>query len=984
MYVREVIYSGSGRSCDMRMKRVGRWSSPIALSLLIILGTPLALLAGSSAGAAAPGAAPATETSAEPATGPGEVEVTATLPNGQPAAGATAIVEHVSWSGFGVPPAQTVKRTLTLDEKGKATASQLPLGNFSVAVFSEDAMFGDSGHLTADAPKAVSTLVLRGGVPCEGIVRAPDGKPVANAAVYAYEASLFGILPALDATAARATTDADGKFLSPVILKLPWRFCVAAEGFPRFITPQYAIDGRLLEITLAPGGSVAGKLVNSETQSPAAGIKVVVSGGRERYETTSDASGQFKQGGLPKGKASVFVEDTALVASGPNTCEITPDETAELTIPLVKGGTVKGVVVDGETGDPIAGVTASASPQGNESGGLARKSLAATAADGSFVIEGVGDGGYQVYASDGKRASKPTIVEARAGETIDGVVVTFNRPKPKGVEGRVLGAQGAPIEDAYLMFGGVNGQTFPERGQPMRGGRFSLDGMYGANAGYTVRALTLEGSTDPIPIPSAAEVPVTMTLRVVHPRTGIIEGQVLNANGQPVAHAEVIAQLAGSTSTSAISGQVLVADDQGRFTASTLFAEPYTIAVRDQGRGFTVEPEVGIISNGEFTRFDRNIIDLAVGQKVSNVVVRFEQTGMLIAGTVSGPDGNPLADARVEVVENPGVSGHSLSDGRFQIAVKDAGTYSLRIWRPGYSTALLNNIAAGSSAVRASLTKAAIVRGRVVDAASGKAIESFEIANVRGKIDPALTTVLPLFQDERGEPVDTRYTQFKPIRNVEGSFELPEVDATTPAIFVRAKGYRPAGLMAASAVAGSTVEGIEIGLEPAGQVSVTVLTYDRKPANYGQIMVAFPGGQLVRAAQIGERGKCLLEGLPLTEIEVQGEVSNCTPTYMTVTPTQGTPAELTLEMRSATRITVKVNTNSEGHAQFSAVLESVENPQGNRYESDLGSRQFYFNDVPNGQYTLYIQLHDDAGDSVIYQAPLEVDKTDQQEVEIDL
>jgi hypothetical protein len=117
------------------------------------------------------------------------------------------------------------------------------------------------------------------------------------------------------------------------------------------------------EIIMAPAARVVGRVVSRFPSVGVGGLKVGVQGSHESHgiwqDTQTDAGGRFAFDGLDEGTANIFLMDHPV--DGPWTyraaadARLTPGQTTEVEIELIRGVQVEGRVIDAD-GRPVAGI----------------------------------------------------------------------------------------------------------------------------------------------------------------------------------------------------------------------------------------------------------------------------------------------------------------------------------------------------------------------------------------------------------------------------------------------------------------------------------------------------------------------------------------------------------------------------------------------------------------------------------------------------
>jgi hypothetical protein len=172
----------------------------------------------------------------------------------------------------------------------------------------------------------------------------------------------------------RTTTDEQGGFRFPAVPP-PHRvvLAVSANGMGELsseVPGDYEagyISGtaaRPARLTMEPEARIKGRVVTELPGVGVAGLKVALQSTNDSARfwrtTRTDAAGRFELRGLPEGGGNIFLVDHP--NDGPwtyraiNNLALHPGKTAEVTIELIEGALVEGMVVDAATGDPVPGV----------------------------------------------------------------------------------------------------------------------------------------------------------------------------------------------------------------------------------------------------------------------------------------------------------------------------------------------------------------------------------------------------------------------------------------------------------------------------------------------------------------------------------------------------------------------------------------------------------------------------------------------------
>jgi beta-lactamase regulating signal transducer with metallopeptidase domain/uncharacterized GH25 family protein len=303
----------------------------------------------------------------------------------------------------------------------------------------------------------------------EGVVTAPDGKPVPNASIRANQGPRDADGVSITTIWTETKSDAQGRY----------KLLLQDDTYDLQVTSPDAFVGRWPKLTIGPKQAVArdlrlepgvvfrARLVDSQTGKPVAGV-LVKDWRHPGVAATSDAQGNLSIAGLipgpfefqvkVKGYARWWSEECAWDSSRRQVkegelqrnfddlhYELSPGM-EPVTITVEKAVRIRGRVVD-PSGNPVASATAA--PVSSLSGDT--RFSVKTATDGSFEMflpAGNGqeynlmahDGAYQEWRNWANDVAEP--LRTKPGEEIEGVVLKLSGPGT--VRGRVVDAAGNP------------------------------------------------------------------------------------------------------------------------------------------------------------------------------------------------------------------------------------------------------------------------------------------------------------------------------------------------------------------------------------------------------------------------------------------------------------------------------------------------------------------------------------------------------------
>lgn len=635
-----------------------------------------------------------------------------------------------------------------------------------------------------DAPEAPVSLarVIDRERDLHGIVVDADRKPVAGARVLVVQHA-FAEIEALDldhaqraasrALIAQQRTDAAGEFVIPLDAGRSYDLEVEAPGFARG-TASHCHAGERVEIVLTQGATLSGRVLRKRDDSPVVGARVELHYSRDlAAQQTSDAlfvetdaEGRYRFEGLPPGDRMFGAFPIADARSQWIVITLAPGKAIEQDIRVDAGRVLRGRVVDRDTQAPIAGAVV------GEGWGMRR--AVRTDARGEFEIRGFS--AYDLYELAVRAQGYGRIdLELHAKQPAADEFVEIALTRGRTLRGRVVDGNGAPVEDAYvaaaaLEYFGIG----PAQKHDWQSTHTSADGTYELadvrrdlhhalfvkKAGYGIVSYDLDdvdNANDVLAVPD-----------VVLRAGAIVRGVVVDEDGKPwpsrVVHlfgrnrdgakwndrdrTESVVQLANRSTRT---------DDLGRFAFADVASGSYDV----------LAPQRNVAEN------ERRRVE--VGDATSSVEVELVLSrGLSLAGRVVGPDGNGVhAFLVLYSPDDPRglVRQYTEEDGTFELRGLASAAYSGFAY-PTYVASVAGSerfangefreIAAGRTDVVVRLERAAVVRGRVLDA-DGSAAAGVNIEAVRDGIVETLALsaadgTFELWVAERGGPYVLRAT----------------------------------------------------------------------------------------------------------------------------------------------------------------------------------------------------------------------------------
>ncbi|MCC7012513.1 MAG: carboxypeptidase regulatory-like domain-containing protein [Planctomycetes bacterium] len=387
----------------------------------------------------------------------------------------------------------------------------------------------------------------------------------------------------------------------------------------------------------------------------------------------------------------------------------------------------------------------------------------------------------------------PTKVEPDRTEAVEPSValegddVEDAGPATNRITGRVINAQEQPVEGATVKI-----STDAMMGESLAIDWFSnrettgkfLSTTTDAKGGYVFRGVEPARSyylmavhpdfaavqEEGLRVPKAGEVRAPdLVLR----NGSVLKGYVTDVQGQPIPDA--------------------VLDLDSAYMMSFEMQSPDRLTVKTDGQGYfefknvSPGPRICSVWAEGFERqihHDKNFTGQPGEVQESNFKLGI---GHPIAGRAFGPDNEGVKGAKVIALNygsNVSSRGEVLTDddGNFQIDGLAQGSYLLTVQAKGYRQAKQNRVQIGDLTLQIEMIRQATLNGRVVDAATGKPIENFQVQLLH------VNTAVPIQGSATVsyEPTTVKET-VKGATN--GDFSLVGVDAGLFAIKVSAKGY---------------------------------------------------------------------------------------------------------------------------------------------------------------------------------------------------
>lgn len=512
---------------------------------------------------------------------------------------------------------------------------ELAAGSWSVAASADGHEPGAAkADVVAGHDAQVAIALRTGGRTLSGTVTDVTGGAVVGARI---DAARLDGNARLGRAVAVAFTDREGRYK----LTTGAGQLLVAASHPEYAPQTRYVDlgaaGATASFALVPGGAIEGVVRDAQTKQPVPGAIVRVRQGGSALElaeasertVTGDGDGAFRITGLRPGTYDLSAREGGRATRAPLRVGLgVAEQQADVVLLVGATAAIRGTVVD-EAGGAAAGVTVTARDDGGEGGSTTSD------AAGRFVLEGLAPSRWRLRGTSERYLSAATAPVELKARDVDGVVVRVRRGlelrghvEPRAECDVVLSneheGQGAVVDHRTAVTTGADG-SFHFR-------------PVGAGAA-TLAARCANGDAGSVEIVAAAGMPEQI-VRVTP--GGAIAGKVVDASGAPLVGFGVTAEaLQDNTAMTTVangavtSGFQAVTTAGGAFEIRGLTAARYALTALDRGRPVKAKKSVELA--------------ISDGQRVTGVELVVERPRGTIRGTVTGPDGTPVADAWVTV-----------------------------------------------------------------------------------------------------------------------------------------------------------------------------------------------------------------------------------------------------------------------------------------------------------------------------------------------
>jgi hypothetical protein len=604
---------------------------------------------------------------------------------------------------------------------------------------------------------------------------------------------------------------------------------------------------------LNPAARLAGRVIDRQTREPVAGASVWLRLDRlESYldrDTTADPDGRFQFDDLAAGGYVVLARADRRIGIARTVTLGVAQAATDIEVLVDPGRAVRGKVVlsnDRPVADVRVAINRFDPP-------FERPAFAKSAADGTFVIEGLLPGKYRASAfAEARGRSKMETVQV-AGHDVQGLRLVITEALV--VHGRVLNGKGEPVAEANVM--GIVESPDPEvrfvvdRTTTDAAGQFELDRLAAGKLTLTARhadhgnarigpedAATVARSLQTLKLATAASVSGTVKLEDGTPAVGVI------VSAQPMM--KMVFGPPDQAST----------DQAGRYRVDGLDRGRYNVFAR-RGNSFNFTPG----SHAEFS--------LADGEQKAGVDLVLPAAGKRIAGKVLGPDDKPVSGAIVtsgldregfafrQPVREGGPTvpmAVSDADGAFALEGLSDGTYTLWATDPSHADGEEKGVTAGSTSVTIHLQRGASVAG-VVHTRSGQAVTDYTIIALPGGDRGASPN-----DRGRNQMLARMWSPSAQVHDVDGAFLISRL-APGPYELSATTGDGQGAVLPVTVAAGEQKQGLTLLVDAGAKVVGRVVEFDSgAPLGAVTVQITVASNRLEGRTDAG--GAFTIEGVP--------------------------------------------------------------------------------------------------------------------------
>ncbi|MCI0585777.1 MAG: carboxypeptidase-like regulatory domain-containing protein [Planctomycetes bacterium] len=533
-------------------------------------------------------------------------------------------------------------------------------------------------------------------------------------------------------TLATGRSEADGSFAFRLDPDRGHDLLVEAQGFAR-IRMAGRYPGEEVRVVHPRSATIFGRVTDAVDGTPLAGVEVdAVPEGVQAleaasYHATTDRYGIYRIEALPSGVFRPEVDGRDHVRRWEQVYVVGEGQELRIDFPLSRGGTIHGLVTDGETKSPIEGASVVLR-------GLSARRAALTDADGRYFLRGVPVPSRFVslqFRAPGYGEFSWTVADVgERGAEQDVFLLPGRRAR-----GRVVGRDGQPVRDAWVLASAAlhaHGTTQGDRrlARTDAEGRFELADLR-IDLRHTLLVHAEGHATTVLDFPADEWARREIDLgEILLERPGTIAGRLRDAEGQALEDSWVlldgeprrrnslgpsVAGNEGYRNSGGLGFGQLIArtDAHGRYAFAGLPAGKYRLTGRRHGCARPAHLEIELEEGGRLLGADL-ALDL----------------GLSIRGVVLDSGGIPLAGAQVhahpEYGRGASASAQSTSRGTFTLSGLYPENHLVQVFMPyrsvdgsegkprRFAVAKVAGVSAGTPDLRIVVPEAVEIGGSVV------------------------------------------------------------------------------------------------------------------------------------------------------------------------------------------------------------------------------------------------------------------------------
>jgi protocatechuate 3,4-dioxygenase beta subunit len=527
----------------------------------------------------------------------------------------------------------------------------------------------------------------------------------------------------------------------------------------------------------------------------------------------SGADGTFKIEGLAAGrvelraKAPLYVKTKTRVNAGD----------ANVSIQLVRGARLAGVVTCEK--EPVVGASVVVKGARTQSGAGGRFEFDAAHVPMEVLIvtapDCVGQGRMVALSLD--HAARDVAVELEPAGSIAGHVSSAAGGLVSGARVTITGSGGMMDLMAMGMGMGSGAAKFdipPMPGVTDANGAFEMHGVKTGTVKVRVEADGYLAATVSVEVKKGQ----TSAVEALLVGESVLSGTVKDDKGAPVAGAKVRVEvpprdaMIGMIATMVAGGtwKSAYADDKGAYEVHGLAEGERKVRV-EAAKFLALEDKASLPAQGVATK----LFTLHPGFK--------------IAGTVVGPDGKPVAGAKIHATGKSAAGANPMmavmssissdaaatsdADGKWTADGLPEGPYTVSASADGFLDGEASDVAAGKTDVALTLSLAATIRGRVVSAADMKPVAGAKVKHKSAADDKPAAMQARMM---RGGRINLSALMGASVTcGADGAFEIKGLEPGEYELTGSMKGFANSEATKVRCDAGRPTEGIEIQL-PAG------------------------------------------------------------------------------------------------------------------------------------------------------------------------